>query len=122
MFGEARELTSVIHAMYERGLNEKEVWPEGSTKLKHYEAASLWKEKWDKLHDVTRSSAAIVCCDEALDPLKETLNTCIPTIEQDARDRSVILKDFDSFRRRLKALEAKRDAFVSNRIITIYFL
>ena len=112
-FGEARELTNVVHTMYEKSLNENEVWLEDTNRLTHFEAVSVWKEKWDNLHDVVRSSSAIICCEESLNPIRDAITDYTPVFEQDTKDRAAILIDLDSFRRRLKVLENKRSDAVS---------
>lgn len=109
LFSEARELATSVSAVYERNATEVETWPPDTVKLKSHEAAAMWRDKWDRIHNITRSSAAIVCCDEALDPIRNTLNTCAPTLEQDNKDRAVLITDYDSFRRRLKGMETKRE-------------
>ena len=109
LFGEAKELATSVSAMYERSAAETDTWPPETMRLKSRDAAAMWRDKWDRIHNITRSSTAIVCCDEALDPIRDTLNTCAPTLEQDNKDRAVLITDYDSFRRRLKGMEAKRE-------------
>lgn len=113
MFGEAQGLTSVIDALYTRCEKEKDIWPSEVNKLKNPNVARVWNEKWDHLNDVTRSSVAIVCCDEALDPVKDLIKTFPTNFDQEVSDRNIVLKDFDAYRRRIKNAEAKKANLVS---------
>lgn len=81
-------------------------------KLKNPDVARIWNEKWDRLNDINRSSVAIVCCDEALDPVKDVVKTFPPNFDQEVNDRNTVLKDFDAYRRRIKTAEAKKTSLV----------
>ena len=111
-FGEAKEFSGVVNQIFERNLDQRELWPLELNKLENHDAASMWRDKWIKLNDVTRSSVAMVCCDETLDPMKETLDDCLSTLEHETRQRNAVLKDYDAHRRRLRTYEAKVESIV----------
>jgi hypothetical protein len=109
MFNDCKDLAHVVHRVYQA--NEQDGgWPEGSKKLLCNQAAESYKTSWDTLGDIIRVSTSSVCEENANDPLKENSLLLAKTIEDETKSRRLIVKDFDSYRRRLKTLQQKRDA------------
>lgn len=77
--------------------------------LQHLREATAYKQKWDSIHNIIRSSTSSVLMDHAVEPLKAAVTQMGPDIEELCKERNKHVLDFDSFRRRLKALEAKRE-------------
>ena len=48
--------------------------------------------------------------EQALEPMRAEITKISPEVDVICKQRDTLVKDFDSYRRRLKALEAKRDA------------
>ena len=61
------------------------------------------------IHDVIRSSTSMVCAADALEPLRQAVTELAPNIDSEEKQRAILLKDYDSYRRRLKATETKRE-------------
>lgn len=116
-FVESQNLSNVVSQIYEHSLEQKYKWPKETNKLEHFEGALLWKQKWDKLDGIVRSSTARVCFDDALEPIKQTLNECTATLADDVKHRSLLLKDYDAHRRRLKGYQTKSETSVSANVI-----
>lgn len=109
MFSDSRDLATILARIYHENVIDTE-WPQSSKKMELDNAAADFKNRWETLHEVYRSSTTMVLAEDGLEPLRHTVTELAPNIENERKDRNSFLKDFDSYRRRLKALETKRDA------------
>jgi predicted Zn-dependent peptidase len=108
MFNDARDLSQIVHRIYQAN-SQDTTWPPTGYQLRCMDASDNFKQSLDMLHDTIRSSSASVCVEEALEPMKEASVQLSKAIEEEIKSRRVHLKDYDSYRRRLKTLEQKRD-------------
>jgi hypothetical protein len=118
MFNDCKDLAQVTQRVYQANSLDTS-WPETNYKLICINASESYKKSWDMLNDVIRASATNVCVERAQDPLKESSIQLSKSIDDEIKTRRTLLKDFDSYRRRLKALHQKRD---SAEVLTFYHL
>lgn len=85
-------------------------WPDVECELKQCSQAQLYAEKMALIQNVLRSSTSTVCAEHGMDPLKAFVTRLAPEIEALCKERNTKLTDYDSYRRRLKEKEAKRDS------------
>ena len=151
MFTDAKELAVSLSRIFQvNSLITSEEWPNTVCEMKCISQAKDFAKQWGKsdfarqsfysllpsllslvdINDVSRSSSAAVCSEQALDRLKSAgmlLNftrsyyfTSVnnisvvkmgPEIEAGVKERNIKQKDYDSYKRRLKALEAKKEAY-----------
>ena len=69
------------------------------------DSARYGRERWKYLNDVVRRSMAQVMLDTALTPVREYVNERAPEVEKKVDERNQAVADFDSYRRRLAAIE-----------------
>ena len=117
MFCDYKDLSHIIQRIYQSN-NQEQAWPESSRQLQYMEAAEEYKKSWDSISDIIKSSAVSVCVDDALEPIKDNSSKLQKSIEEECSSRRIRLKDFDSYRRRLKNHQIKRDT--AEVIIYIY--
>ncbi len=109
MYSDSHEFALILSRIYDSNYSDHD-WPPSVKPMAFHEAAREFKNKWEVLHEVYRSSAAMVCLEDGLEPMKHTITEVGPSVEAERRERNTRLVDYDSYRRRLKATEAKRDA------------
>lgn len=107
-FSDSKDLSNVLQRIYQSNQVDS-AWPEDSKQLKYGDAAEAYKKSWDNINDVIRSSAVSICVDDTLEPIKDSALKLSKTIEEEVKSRRIRLKDFDSYRRRLKGHQQKRD-------------
>lgn len=73
----------------------------------------------ETIHNVVRSSCALINVERGLDPLRESLSELTPTVNNLIKERNALLKDYNSFRRRLKSLQEKK---IQLEVCYIYYL
>lgn len=112
-FSDATELSRVFDRVYGRNM-DPEHWPTGGNALTLGQAAGAYVDAMSYIHETIRSSSAMACNELALEPLKASILRMAPAIEASCERREAAVKDFDSYRRRLKGLETKRDAAVKD--------
>jgi hypothetical protein len=110
MFSDSRDAAIIISRVYQQNEEDRE-WPAQVRKLKYLNVAETYRKTWDMIHDIVRSSNAMVCCEEALEPLKLSITNIAPNIMKERKERETLLTDYNSYSRRLKALEQKRDTY-----------
>mmetsp|Transcript_34896 Transcript_34896/g.33191 ORF Transcript_34896/g.33191 Transcript_34896/m.33191 type:complete len:295 (-) Transcript_34896:488-1372(-) len=87
-------------------LNNK--WPHSTCTLKSSVLSRKYDECCGTARNVIGASCNIVCREQALEPFKIASSTMQPQIEEICKVRAKMVVDFDSYRRRLKTLEAKK--------------
>lgn len=104
-----RGIASTLHAVYEGFEAEATTWPgthtEGPPPLAGQ--AKSFSDAWNTIQDVIRPSAAMVVKEMGIDPLRSSVNDVLPLIKENCRLRDEYIKDFDSYRRRLKDIEVR---------------
>ena len=83
-------------------------WPHCSCALKHSTLSRKYSECCASAHNVIRASCSAVYKEEGLEPYRSAALQMGPEIEESRKLRAKMLTDFDSYKRRLKALEAKK--------------
>jgi hypothetical protein len=109
LFNDCRDLSQFLHRIYQSN-NQDSTWPPAAYQLQFSEVANSYKQSWDLIHDLYRSSAAKICVEETIDPIKEASSEYSRTVDAEIKSRKIRLTDYDSYRRRLRGLEQKRDA------------
>ena len=107
LFTENCDLATALSKIYQR--NAELDWPNVPCKLAYVSAALAYEDAWKFVNEVIRTSCAMVCNEQALQPLFAAVTSLGPGIEDICDERNTSVKDFDSHRRRLKGLEIKRD-------------
>ena len=119
---DCKDLANLVHRVYQANNQDQGTWPAEDTEtLTCFSESVAFKDSWDNLHDTVRESASITCIQRSLDPMKEASSRLAKTIEEEVKSRRIRLKDYDSYRRRLKGLEQKRDT-AEVTIVTILLL
>ena len=114
MFSDAKELAISLSRIYNSNASLKpNDWPGSSNELQNIVEVENFERKWIHLSDITRSSCAMVCAEQALDQLRAAVTRMGPEIDLSCKDRNTACKDYDSYRRRSKALEAKKESLDS---------
>ncbi|KAJ1418199.1 hypothetical protein B484DRAFT_453752 [Ochromonadaceae sp. CCMP2298] len=109
MLADGEELAKSLARVYES--NERMTdWPYCESQLLHGHLAEAYREKMDLVQNVLRSSTSTVCAERALDPLRAAVLQLNPEVLALQKERDMKLTDYDSFRRRLKEKEAKKEA------------
>ena len=108
-FADATELSRVLNKLYTQNMNP-EYWPNTSCAFTQSTAASAYVEAMTMIHEVFRSSTAMTTNEVALEPLKAAVVRMAPEIEASCKQRATVVKDFDSYRRRLQKTEQERDS------------
>lgn len=85
-------------------------WPQSSCSLRNSSIARKYSECCTSAHTIIGASCAAVYRDEGLEPFRAAATTLGPAVDETCKSRAKMVTDFDSYRRRLKALEAKRSA------------
>lgn len=109
LFDDAEELAKSLGRVYRNNLQDTE-WPSCRSELNCGSAAALYEERWYSINNVMRSSASTVNVDHAVDPMRQAVTRLKPDMEATQKERTTQLTDYDSYRRRLKALESKKEA------------
>jgi hypothetical protein len=99
------ELTNSLARIHETN-DDRQYWPGSRSRLTSVPTAVQARETMAHIHNVIRSSCAVVVVENALDPLKSTI---APEIDALVKDRNAQVIDYDSYRRRVKGLHDKRD-------------
>lgn len=108
-FSDAVELSRVLNRLYIQNMNP-EYWPNTTCAFSQSTAAASYQEAMTMIHEVFRSSSAMTTNEMALEPLKAAVVRMAPEIEASCKQRATVVKDFDSYRRRLQKTELERDA------------
>jgi hypothetical protein len=109
LFSDAKELATSLARIYDTNL-EMNDWPNSECDLKNGAGAISFKDKWNTINEVLRSSTAMVCSEQALEPLRSAVTKMGPEIDALCKERETRLKDYDSYRRRLKEKETKKES------------
>ena len=107
--GECKEFAGIFARIYQSNKEDTE-WPPSSRKLEYFSQVHEYQVIWDSIQDVIRSSTTMVCAEDAINPMKQSVSELAPSIDAEKKERHSMLTDYDSYRRRLKTLEQKRDA------------
>src|SRR4051812_42005137 len=86
-FSDACELANSLARINETN-NDRQYWPGSQSRLTCAQAAQTAKETQAFIHNVVRSSCAVVNVEHALDPLKSTIATVAPEIDNLVKDRN----------------------------------
>ena len=108
LFSDYKDLSCVLQRIYQTN-NQDSAWPQSSKQLQYGSAAEEYKKAWDNINDIIRSSTTSICTDDAIEPIKDSSVNLSKTVEEEIKSRRIRVKDFDSYRRRLKNHELKRD-------------
>jgi len=108
MFSDAEELAKSLDRIFDDNLRMTD-WPDVDCEMKQCHVAPDYKSKMDVLANVLRSSVSTVSSEHALDPLRACIAKVSPEIEALKAERNIKLTDYDSYRRRLKEKEAKKE-------------
>lgn len=100
------EMAKCLTRIYTKN-SAPDYWNICETALTQQESAKAYEEAITSIHEVVRSSAAKVSADLALEPLRSAVTKMCPEVESACKERATCLKDYDSYRRRLKALKGK---------------
>lgn len=139
LFSDAKELATSLAKIYDNNMNMTD-WPGVQCDLKYAGVGYGYKDKWIAINDVLRSSTAMVCSEQALEPLKSAVTKMSPEIEALIKERNIRLTDYgmlcvgyqylqllicvtiDSYRRRLKEKEQKKESYAVSTIDFYYHL
>jgi hypothetical protein len=109
-FADAVELSKSVHRVHDQYSNP-DFWPGTENHLQTETASIVYREKIQKIHDVYRSSCALLNVERGLEPLRENVAKLTPEIDGMIKERNTQLIDFDSYKRRLKGLREKQENF-----------
>eukprot|EP01040_Poterioochromonas_malhamensis_P006424 gene6424-6920_t len=112
-FNDAVELSGSVSRIHELYANP-EYWVGPASTLSATDAAVRYKEKMDLIHNVYRSSCAVIALEKGLEPLKDAIAKITPEIESMVKERNTQLIDYDSYRRRVKGLKEKQEQYEQN--------
>lgn len=112
MFADSYDLATSLARIYQRNLTMTD-WDNTTCQLQQGAAAESFKNSWESIHTVIRSSSAMVSTEMSLEPLRAAVTKMQPEIEAQCKERNTKLTDFDSYRRRLKGLEATKEKQVA---------
>lgn len=118
---ETSEFSKLLSKMYSEQLDTEQngsKWPHSSCALKNSLLSRKYVESCVDAHNIIQASCSTVCREEGLDPYKGAALTMGPAVEETCKLRNKMLTDFDSYRRRLKTLEAKK---ASTEVIQLLF-
>lgn len=108
MFADAEELAKSLSRVFDTNLRMTD-WPDVDCEMKQCHVADQYKEKMELLQNVLRSSASTVCSEHGLDPLRACIAKVSPEVESLKAERNIKLTDYDSYKRRLKEKETKKE-------------
>lgn len=108
MFSDGEELAKSLARIFDDNLRMTD-WPDVDCEMKQCHVADNYKAKMELLQNVLRSSASTVCSEQALDPLRACIARIVPEVEALKSEREVKVTDYDSYRRRLKEKETKKE-------------
>lgn len=103
------EEMSKSYARVHSNFDDPEFWIGVRNNLKSGDAAKAYEAKIERIHNVYRSSCALVNFERGLEPMREAIAKYGPEIEAITKERNTQLIDFDSYRRRLKGLREKKE-------------
>lgn len=84
-------------------------WPGTVSGLSQRGAAVAYRDAWENIHDSLRSTTMAVCVEQSLEPLRAAVTRLGPENDAMVKARATLIKDYDSYRRRLSGLKEKRD-------------
>ncbi len=108
MFSDSAELATSLARIYHHNITMTD-WVNTNCNLQQYPAAEAYKQAWNNIHNVIRSSVAMVSSEISLEPLRSAVTQMQPEIDAECKERCTKLVDFDSYRRRLKGLDEIKD-------------
>ena len=108
MFSDAEELAKSLARIFDANLRMTD-WPDVDCEMKQCHVAEQYNAKVDLIQNILRSSASTVCSEHALDPLRAAIARMNPEIDALCKERDIKLTDYDSYRRRLKEKEQKKE-------------
>ncbi len=120
-FHDSNEVASNYNRLHEQYV-DKDFWPGTTCHLTTIRGSSQYKEKMELIHNVYRSSTALINLEQALEPLRETIAKIGPEIEAITKERNTIVIDLDSYRRRLKAAREKKETLEVTFTLSIIFV
>jgi hypothetical protein len=112
-FNDALELASTVARIHEL-YNNPEHWPGSESHPSAPEAAAKYRDKMETIHNVYRSSCALIAQERGLEPLRDAIARITPEVETMVKERNTQLIDYDSYRRRVKALKEKHQQYEEN--------
>jgi hypothetical protein len=107
-FSDCVELSNSLARINETN-DDRQYWPGSRSRLTSVPTAVAARDTMAHIHNVIRSSCAVVVVENGLDPLKTAIATINPDIDVLVKDRNAQVIDYDSYRRRVKGLLDKRD-------------
>jgi hypothetical protein len=109
LFGIWSDQAKILGRMYTQDSlqSEGEGWPAEVQQLQFGNVALELKEVWDRIHAVYRSSMSMICSQQMIDPLRQTVKDIQPGIEADEKTRSELLTDYNAYKRRLAGFRKK---------------
>ena len=105
-FNEAAALAAMLYRLWIKHSEVPDTVKEVSMRL---------NDSWNVIDEVLKPSIDVVALERALKPISQHVATMVPEIEDATKKRDNIVVDYDSYRRRLKAKEAERDAAEAER-------
>jgi hypothetical protein len=108
MMTDAEELSKSLARIFDANLRMTN-WPDVDCELKQCHVADQYKAKMDLIQNILRSSTSTVCSEHALDPLRAAIGKLQPEIDALTKERAIKVTDYDSYRRRLKEKEQKKE-------------
>mmetsp|Transcript_9933 Transcript_9933/g.10433 ORF Transcript_9933/g.10433 Transcript_9933/m.10433 type:complete len:485 (-) Transcript_9933:50-1504(-) len=104
---DAVELTKCLNRIYVKN-NNPEHWPGVENHLQYTEAAARYEAALTLIDEAYRSSSAKVSGEIALTPLRSAVTAMGPSVENIIKERGELVKDYDSYQRRLKVSQEKK--------------
>lgn len=107
---QANDFSKVMSKIYSEQLDTEVTskWPQSSCALKNPSLSRKYSECCTSAQAIIGASCAAVYREEGLGPFKSAAMSMAPSVEETCKQRIKIVTDFDSYRRRLKALETKK--------------
>jgi hypothetical protein len=107
---QSNEFSKVMSKIYNEQLDTEVTgkWPQSSCALKNPSLSRKYSECCTSAQAIIGASCAAVYREEGLGPFKSAAMSMAPAVEETCKQRVKIVTDFDSYRRRLKALETKK--------------
>ncbi len=115
-FNDVLELTGTVERIHET-YADADSWPGPTSRLTSPNAALSYKQKMERIQNVYRSSCALINLEKGLEPLREAIARITPEIDSMIKERNRQVVDYDSYRRRLKALREKQDNYEVSLIV-----
>lgn len=108
-FESSCQFAEILNRIYTKNV-EMTDWPNVQCNMEYQYAVLNFLETMNKANFVIRQSSQTVVLEKTLQPMHESVTKMGPDIDEICKDRNLKMKDYDSYKRRLKGFEQKKEA------------